>query len=127
MNPPEPPAPEISTPKPKHISSLGCWLIGVLVLVLLFISLPGILKSRGFGKSHNSCVANLKHIDGAVQKWALDHKQAATDSYSLRDPQLLRYFGSHGLPVCPGGGRYSPGTNVSDGPKCSLAAWGHTL
>lgn len=71
MNSPEPPAPEAAA-KPKHLSSLGCWLIGVLVLVLLFISLPGFLKSRGFGKSHNSCIANLKHIDGAVQKWALD-------------------------------------------------------
>lgn len=45
----------------------------------------------------------------------------------MRDPQLLRYFGSHGLPLCPAGGRYSPGTNVSDKPRCSFATSGHTL
>lgn len=74
-----------------------------------------------------SCVANLKQIDGAVQQWALENKKAATATYSLSDPQVLAYMKGSALPVCPQRGRYSPGTNVGDVPKCSLAASGHAL
>jgi len=73
------------------------------------------------------CIANLKEIDGAVQQWALESKKAATDTYSLSDPQLLAYMRGSTLPVCWQGGRYTAGTNVGDVPKCSLAAKGHTL
>lgn len=123
MNPSE--SPEAAPP--KHFSRLGCWLIGVLGLVLLFIALPGIIRSRGGFRGTNSCVSNLKQIDGAVRQWARDHNKAATDTYSLTDPRLLAYLKGSVLPTCPGGGHYSPGANVSGSPKCSLAAAGHTL
>jgi len=125
MNASEPPAPETPA-KPKPPYRLGC-LIALLGLVLLFIALPGIIRSRGGFVGTNSCISNLKHIDNAVQQWVRSHKKAATDTYSLSDPQILRHLRGSVLPACPGGGRYSPGTSVSDNPRCSFASSGHTL
>lgn len=106
------------------------WLIwvglGVFLVLAAAVVLPGFIKPR-VTVSHNSCVANLKQIDGAVQQWALENKKAATDTYSLSDTTLLAYIKGSTLAVCPKGGRYSPGTNISDSPKCSLAHLGHTL
>jgi hypothetical protein len=69
---------------------------------------------------YNKCIANLKIIDGAVQQWALDTQHGRTDAYSLTDPKVQAYCPSHQLPVCPRGGIYLAGTNVSDAPTCSL-------
>ena len=62
-----------------------------------------------------------------MQQWALENKKAATDTYSLSDTTLLAYMKGSALPVCSSHGRYLPGTNVADKPKCSLASAGHTL
>ncbi|MEQ2007931.1 MAG: hypothetical protein ABMA26_14130 [Limisphaerales bacterium] len=103
------------------------WAVAFVVVGLLSaIALPNFVKARET-RSKNACPATLKVIDDAVRKWARNHKKTATDTYSLSDPQILRHLRGSVLPVCPAGGRYSPGTNVSDGPKCSFAAWGHTL
>lgn len=72
-----------------------------------------------------SCIANLKQIDGAVQQWALEYKKAATDRYSLQDPSLLAFLRGSVLPVCPAGGAYAPGSTVSADLTCTVP--GHTL
>ena len=68
----------------------------------------------------SSCIGYMKQIDGAVQQWALEHKKAATDTYTLNDPTLLAYLKDSKLPPCPGGGHYVAGPNVSGEPLCSL-------
>jgi hypothetical protein len=75
--------------------------------------------------SKSSCIANLKQIDGAVQQWASENKGTAATRYSLKSKMILAYMKGSRLPLCPQGGSYSPGTNVSDSPKCTHP--GHTL
>ncbi len=72
-----------------------------------------------------SCQVNVKQIDGAIQQWVLEYKKVTTDTYSLADPTLLSYLKGSVLPVCPSGGHYTAGTNISDLPKCNIP--GHTL
>lgn len=88
-----------------------------------------VVQNRAGSRTHprGGCIANLKQIDGAVQQWALESKRAATDTYSLSDTTLLAYMRGSTLLKCPKGGRYTPGTNVADKPKCSLSNLGHTL
>lgn len=127
MNSPELPAPESTAPPPKHSSRLGFWVIFAMVMAILAaIAIPNFVPARRT-TSKSVCPANLKAIDGAVQQWALENKKAATNTYSLSDPKLLAYMKGSVLPVCPGGGHYSPGINVGGLPVCSLGAIGHTL
>jgi hypothetical protein len=72
-----------------------------------------------------ACIYNLKHIDGAVQQWALVNGHFATTTYTLRDPLLLGYLKGSVVPICPLHGTYSSGTNVNESPRCSVP--GHSL
>ncbi len=71
----------------------------------------------------NSCIANLKQIDGAVQQWAVENKRPATAV-----PRNSDIFGAslyiRSQPFCPLGGVYTLRA-VSEAPQCSVA--GHTL
>lgn len=71
----------------------------------------------------NSCIANLKQIDGATQQWALENRKMARDPVDWKGIQA--YLKGGVLPVCPGGGVYQPGVNVNAAPTCSVP--GHKL
>ena len=70
----------------------------------------------------NTCINNLRMIDGAKQQWALE-RQKTPDA--IPQPQdLLPYLLNGQMPLCPGGGRYTLNA-VSNAPMCSLP--GHML
>ncbi len=98
--------------------------LAVLGVVLLIVA-AGVLPWWAKRETTKKCINNLKIIDGAVQQWALENKKLATDTYSLSDPALLMYLPGSVLPVCPLGGRYTNGPQVSYVPTCNIA--GHTL
>ncbi len=109
----------------------GFTLVEIMIVVAIIgllaaIAIPNFVKARATAQK-NSCIANLKQIDGAVQQWALEQKKVATDTYALTDTTLLSYMKGSQLPACPGGGTYSAGTTVSGAPACSLSGVGHTL
>jgi cell division protein FtsN len=70
----------------------------------------------------NTCINNLRQIDGAKQQWALEH-QRTPDSVPS-GPEIAPYFPNNMIPQCPGGGRYSFNA-VSNAPTCSIP--GHVL
>ena len=70
----------------------------------------------------NTCINNLRQIDGAKQQWALE-RQKGPDA--VPQPQdILPYLLNGQMPQCPGGGRYTLNA-VSNAPTCSIA--GHML
>lgn len=99
-------------------------IVVAIIGLLAAIAIPNFVKARATAQ-RNSCIANLKQIDGAVQQWALENKKAATDTYAVTDTTLLAYLKGSLLPACPGGGTYTEGASVSASPTCSVA--GHTL
>ena len=71
---------------------------------------------------NNTCINNLRMIDGAMQQWALEEKKTESDKPTAEN--LLPYFREGKLPTCPSGGRYTWGA-IKEEPKCSVA--GHVL
>jgi type II secretory pathway pseudopilin PulG len=92
-------------------------------VVLLLASMPVMFKYYE-RRTENACVANLMQIDTAVQSWALEN-HALTNTFDLtnttyRFVDIVPYLKGSTLPVCPRGGIYSPGTNISEMPRCTF-------
>mgnify|MGYP002007638762 CR=1 FL=1 len=109
----------------------GFTLVEIMIVVAIIgllaaIAIPNFVKARATAQK-NSCIANLKQLDGAVQQWALENKKTASDTYTWATAGLLDYMKGSRLPECPGSGSYTPGANVSASPVCSLSGQGHTL
>src|SRR5579871_5747095 len=130
--PPLPNAPGGGAPR-KAVGLRFCLLVAVIGLIgawVVNVSRVQLENHRRQQYSHRiiACIANLKQIDGAVQEWALENKKVSTDSYSLTDPNILRYLKGSVLPICHQGGVYSAGKTVADVPKCSMSdRLGHSL
>lgn len=70
----------------------------------------------------NTCINNLRQIDGAKQQWALEKNKALDDVPTVKD--LLPYLKDGVFPTCPDGGVYS--INMVDAaPTCTIQ--GHAL
>jgi len=90
-----------------------CALIGLLAT----IAIPNWVRARQNSQT-KTCVNNLRQIDGAVQQWALENKQAPAASPD--DADVLAYLKSE--VICPAGGTtfadsYDVQT-VADKPLC---------
>jgi hypothetical protein len=70
----------------------------------------------------NSCVKNLRQIDGAIQQWALENSQAPESVPT--EGELAVYLTDGVYPKCPGGGIYRLAP-VNASPTCTIP--GHTL
>jgi hypothetical protein len=88
--------------------------LGILVSLMFW---P--MAAECFHPVDDSCIPNMKQIDGAVQQWALEHKIPGNAAYSLSNPELLGYLKGSVLPVCPLGGRYLAGRTLSADVYCT--------
>lgn len=112
-------------PKPR----LPRWVIVVaclfIIALLAALAIPNFVKPRTIA-CLNSCIANLKQIDGANQQWALENKK--TDSDMVDAKGSVTYLKGGVAPTCPAGGSYTIAVLVSNAPTCSLSATlGHSL
>lgn len=96
------------------------WAI-IFIPMMLAIAIPNFVKARSTAMQ-NTCINNLRQIDGAKHEWALENNKNGGDVPTSAD--LLPYFKNHQLPVCPAGGTYIIGV-VSNAPTCSVP--GHRL
>ncbi len=67
-----------------------------------------------------ACMGNLKEIDGAVYRWATENHIHDTNSYSLNEAAIAKYFYQGVMPVCAAGGTYQPGKTVAHWPRCTF-------
>jgi hypothetical protein len=109
-----------ATPKPKSRKRFWIWITifcSLGILVLLAIAAPCMVKPRGTAQA-NTCIANLKQIDGAKEQWMLENKKTTNDVPIWAD--LIgtdKYIKN--TPSCPSHGKYTL-NDVSKPPVCSL-------
>jgi competence protein ComGC len=125
---PAPLAEEVVTETPA-LNSRTTWFIrGVYLFILALlvaIAIPNFIPPRTTA-CRNSCIANLKQIDGANQQWALENNK--TDSDMVDPKGSVTYLKGGVAPTCPDGGSYTIAVLVSNAPTCSLGATlGHSL
>lgn len=90
--------------------------IGYVLFIVAFavIAIPNFIAAR-MTPSQNSCVNNLRQLDGAKIQWALENHKTTNDIPTFAD--VAPYMK---LPLlCPQGGTYTVG-RVDESPKCSF-------
>jgi len=107
----------------KNNRKSGFTLVEIMIVVAIIgllaaIAIPNFVKAREKAQV-NTCIANLKQIDGAKESWALENKKKSTDSCAMTDlvPSYIKVE-----PKCPGGSAaYVPGA-IGSNPTCPNVA-----
>lgn len=98
-------------------------MVAVAIIGLLAgIAIPNFIKAK-ITAEKNSCVANLRQIRDAVQRWALENDKNGTDAVVMSDisPDYLKSW-----PNCRGIPHDVP-TDVSTDPACPNGIADHHL
>jgi prepilin-type N-terminal cleavage/methylation domain-containing protein len=115
--------------KIQNNKKAGFTLVEIMIVVAIIgllaaIAIPNFVRARTTSQQ-NACINNLRQLDGAVQQWALETKQASGATVTISNVKPYIKMDSTGnVPACPAGGSYTVST-VNSNPLCNIS--GHAL
>jgi type II secretory pathway pseudopilin PulG len=94
-------------------------IVVAIIGLLAAVAIPNFIRARESAQA-DTCIGNLRQLDGAVQQWALENSQNTSSPVELDDirPYIGRVTAGQ-LPDCPGGGAYEV-TDVGTKPRCTI-------
>ena len=106
----------------------GFTLIEITIVVAIIgllagLAVPSFIKARTTAQT-KACVSNLRVLDTAKSKWALENRKASSAVPTVEN--LGPYVRGGVMPICPAGGTYKL-LAVDQDPTCSLDRLGHVL
>jgi len=117
----------------KHAANRGFTLVEIMIVVAIIgllaaSAIPNFIKARARSQA-NTCISNLRQIDSAVQRWAVENSKSGTDPVTPADIQGYFGRGVTGQLInvgvkCPAGGTYDV-PDIASPPTCTVA--GHEL
>ena len=101
-------------------------IVVAIIGLLSSIAVPNFLRARDTAQ-RNTCITNLKQINGAKVSWAMENRKQGTEVPGATDLWGAYSAYIRDTPACPGHGTYTIG-NVTEKAICNLSASdGHSL
>lgn len=108
----------------RGFSLIEVAIVVAVIGVMAMIALPNLFSARKTAED-KVCIANLRAIKHAKEKWGFDEKktEAELPTYNDIKPYLSK---SQTQNICPIGGKYTLGA-LNENPTCEYGNLGHTL
>ena len=87
----------IKNPQQSGFTLVEIMIVVAIIGLLAAIAIPNFVRARAKAQT-NSCIANLKQLDGAMEVWATENKKKTTDACTIGNlcPDYVK-----STPFCP--------------------------